>query len=342
MERRASSKRSADMKPKLIPYLAAVLGFLFCFELFARVNESYFSALADKALLKIKILERTTDARILFVGSSQFLDAIDPNVFTSELQKETGVHLKSFNGATSGLNVKGLQRASLAAVEHEGLTHVVMEASIPSLRENLDFEDIADVRATAENPKNLEETLQNFFVSQFATLRNRKALRPKVMLKLFVLYTADYIDQDIWSRRGTLKQIFYNSTSEATTERKQKYQPLVIRPDGPGIGPETDIQNQVYRNLQSISEIFDENKIQLIWVVPPLTEKEAAKLRDVNRTSFYQDTANKFGIVFYDYSGEGFEEELMADPTHLNADGRKVFSEILAAHLANEFVNDAL
>lgn len=330
------------MKPKLIPYLAAVLGFLFCFELFARVNESYFSALADKALLKIKILERTTDAKILFVGSSQFLDAIDPNVFSAELENETGVRLKSFNGATSGLNVKGLRRASLAAVEHKGLTHVVMEASIPSLRENLNLADTIDVHGPVDDPKNLEEGLQNFFVSQFAMLRNRKALRPKVMLKLFVLYSADYIDQDVWSRRGTLKQIFYNSTAEATAERKQKHQPLVIRPKGPGIGSETDTQNQVYKNLQSISEIFDENEIKLIWVVPPLSEKEAAKLRDSNRTSFYQNTANKFGIVFYDYSGEGFEEELMADPTHLNADGRKVFSEILAADLANEFVNDAL
>lgn len=82
-------------KPRLLKFLFFFCLILVALEGFVRAQGSYFFMLSDKLLLKVAILKRAEETRVLFLGTSRFLDAIAEQDFTDELEKLTGERIKT-------------------------------------------------------------------------------------------------------------------------------------------------------------------------------------------------------------------------------------------------------
>jgi hypothetical protein len=327
---------------RLIPFIVSLICLFLLLELFARFNTEHFFALSDKVLLKAQILRRAPDTRILFLGSSRFLDAIDARTFTATLERETGEEFRTFNGATTGLNVERFSYFARVARGREGLTHIVLEASKPVLIEgDLGFVDERAPSASEDAATDAEGFLRQAIVRRVEFIKHRKALRPKVLLKLLVLYTANSIDPDIWSRKGTLKQIFYRPRARATEVMKLRYEPNIVRAGVSDDEPATPEGKSMLANMRRVAGIFRDANVTVIWLAPPVSVDQAATNSNVEIEACYRRVAEEFDTIVFDYAGCGLDESLLRDTTHLNADGRSVFSEIFAEHLARELGADA-
>jgi len=325
------------MKSPLARFLIILVLILLGLELLVRVNGKYFYALSDSMLLNAKILEREPETKILFLGTSRFLDAIDHHLFSKELAAHTGIQLKSLNAATTGLQSERLAWFSKVAVANPGLTHVIIEASPPAMGSDgkLDLPgQVPPATNSAENgrfPDRFENRLQTWAMEHIALATYRKALRPKTVIKLFVLYTANLMDPNVWSRKRPLQAIFLPVNETVTPEMVSSLEPVIV---DPGPAPASVPTGESFDNLKKIADIFQNSKLKVIWVAPPVSVVQVPANHNPNYTNYYQTIANQVGASFYDYAGQGWDEQYLRDPSHLGARGRSVFTKVLAAHLA--------
>ncbi|MDG2124426.1 MAG: hypothetical protein P8J87_12045 [Verrucomicrobiales bacterium] len=300
--------------------------------------------LSDKLLLKVAILERAEETRVLFLGTSRFLDAIAEQDFTDELEKLTGERIKSLNGATTGSQGERSAYFAKLAAENEGLTHVILEASPPALQDGeLGFRDgssptlkVRD-RADGRGVQKIENWLQEMATEHIGLVKYRKALRPKTVLKLPVLYLADTIDPNTWSRKGVLRGLFEKSDTEITDDYSSKYVPEVISKATLEGVPEAVGSNEVYDNMVRLSEIFAGSGIEVIWVATPVAKEKISKNSGGKYRRYYESISHRYDVPFYDYACLETDEEFLRDTTHLNASGRGVFTRLLARQLAGHF-----
>ncbi len=343
------------MKSRLIKFLIVFALILGAAEVFVRINGKYFYALTDKILLKVKILERSPETEVLFIGSSRFLDAIDQGVFSKQLESKTGKKIKSMNGATTGIDADRFAYFSHIAAKNKHLTHVVLEASPPTLNHSkavflreLKKEKVKDQPAepgpAASARKEVfadkfETRLQTWVTESIALVEYRKSLRADVLLKLLVLYTADSIDPNTWSRKGIVRNLFSSSDFKMPENLSEKFTPDVITPSSiDAVPPAKKLRaSRFYENLQVISGIFSESGMEVIWVAPPVTEAMWTKNSSLKYTQYYKATAFRYGSFFYDCAGSDLGDEFYRDPTHLNVKGRALFSTVLADQLAEHF-----
>ena len=313
-------------------------------DIFVDVNGPYFYALSDKLLLKIAILERAPDTKVLFLGTSRFVDGIEHKKFSDELEAITGFRYKSLNGAATGS--QGVRTAYFAkiAATNKNLTHVILEASSPAQQDGkLGFSENSGTAQPYEEDPNerfairFENRLQNWLTRNVALVNYRKALRLKTILQLPVLYMAGSIDPNIWSRKGVARNLFTSADVEITEEIVSKLKPEIITPDSGEVEPKPISSNEQYDNLVRLSDIFSESGIKVIWVAPPVSAKKMSSNYSAKKTRMYQAIARRYDTVFYDYAGLGTDQNLLRDTTHLNSKGRRVFSVVLARQLADHF-----
>ncbi len=330
------------MKSPLARFLFFFVLLLVGLEVVVRANGRYFYALSDSMLLNAKILEREPETKILFLGTSRFLDAIDHHLFTKELAAHTGINLKSLNAATTGLQSERLAWFSKVAVSNPGLTHVIIEASPPAMGSDgkLDLPGHSSpVTSPAEEVRfadRFESHLQSWAMEHIALATYRKALRPKTVIKLFVLYTANIMDPNIWSRKRPLESIFLPANESVSPAMVSALEPVII---APGPAPASTTSGESFENLKTIADIFQNSKLKVIWVAPPVSVAQVPANHNSTFTSYYQTIANQVGATFYDYAGQGWEEQYLRDPSHLSARGRSVFTKVLAAHLARHVLS---
>jgi len=332
------------MKSRLIIFLILFALILGTFEIFVRVNGEYFFSLSDRVLLKTAILERSTDTPVLFIGTSRFLDGIDQGIFSDALKKETGQRFKCFNGATAGIQGARFAYFAEMAAKKETLTHVILEMSPPALHKSeLNFPDQENTETITEDPESrfatrFENRLQNWVSKHVGLVKYRKAMRPKTLLKLVVLYSSDFIDPAVWSRKGGLRNLFPSDDYEVTDEHFATIRPEIIKANSIKAVPDDFEANQYYEALEKVSKVFSDSGIKIIWVAPPVSIES----RDANHgpqfTAPYQVIAHQYGSTFYDYTGVEIDPGLFRDPGHLNEEGRKIFSTVLAKQLAGHFV----
>lgn len=331
------------MKSRLIIFLILIALILGVFEVFVRANGKYFFALSDRVLLRTAILERSPDTRVLFIGTSRFLDGIDQTQFSETLEKRTGQYLKCLNGSTAGIQGARFAYFAEIAAKNEFLTHVILEVSPPSLYKSvLDLPNQDAVETVSPEPQEkfatrCENQLQNWVGQHVGIVKYRKAMRPKTLSKLIALYSSDFVDPAVWSRKGALRSIFSPVSYEVTEDHLSKTQPDITRPESIDAVPENFTENQYFEGLEKVSRFFADSNIKVIWVAPPVSPESRSANHGKQFTSQYQVIAHRYGSVFYDYAGTGFDSEFFRDPTHLNAKGRKVFSTVLADQLADYF-----
>jgi hypothetical protein len=332
------------MKSRLTKFLVLFVLIVTALDIFVDVNGSYFYALSDKLLLKTAILERAPDTKVLFLGSSRFVDGIEQKKFTDELEVVTGLKYKSLNGATTGSQGERTAYFANIAVTNKNLTHVILEASSPAQKDGelgfaegpataQPFEEDSDERFAIK----FENRLQSWLTGNVALVRYRKALRLKTILQLPVLYLAGSIDPNIWSRKGVVRNLFTSADAGITEEIISKFKPEIIRSDNNTIDPKPISSSEQYDNLVRLSDIFAESGIEVIWVAPPVSAKKMSSNYGPKKTRMYQAVACRYDTVFYDYAGLGADQNLLRDTTHLNSKGRRVFSIALARQLAEHF-----
>ncbi len=332
------------MKSRLIIFLILFALILGAFEIFVRANGKYFFSLSDRVLLKTAILERSTDTPVLFIGTSRFLDGIDQGAFSDALKKETGQRFKCFNGATAGIQGARFAYFAEKAARKKSLTHVILEMSPPALHKSkLNFPDQDNAEVITEEPgtkfaTHFENKLQNWVSQHIGLVKYRKAMRPKTLLKLIVLYTSDFVDPAVWSRKGGLRNLFPSDDYEVTEEHFATIRPEIIKADSIEAVPDDFEANKYYEALEKVSKIFSDSEIKVIWVALPVSIKSRRANHGPQFTGPYQVIAHQYGSTFYDYTGVDVDPGFFRDPSHLNEEGRKIFSTVLARQLAKHFV----
>lgn len=332
------------MKSRLVKFLLLLLLILGAFEVFVRMNARNFHAFSDKLLLKVALLERNPETKVLFLGTSRFLDAIEDRQFTTEIERLTGREIVAMNAATTGSQGARFAYFARIAAENAHLTHVILEASPPALHDgDLNFPDAItpDVPAEEEGATfatRIENKLQRWVTGNVAIAKYRKTLRPATLQKFVVLHTADIIPPNAWARKGIVRNLFVKPDVALTEEIAAEFQAEIIRHEEGEAPPRRLRRGDTIDNLNRISEIFASSDIEVIWVAPPVSKAEISDSHNPKLTDYYRDIALRFGSDFYDYAGSAIDDEFLRDPTHLNANGRFVFTTMLARALADRIV----
>ena len=335
------------MNSRLVKSLILMALIISAAEIFVRANSDNFFALSDKLLLKVEILERNPDTRVLCLGTSRFLDAIDERQFSSEIERLTGKKIKVMNAATTGSQGARFEYFAEIAAKNLNLTHVILEADPPALQDGkLNFPDqlTSEDTTDSENQKfasRIETRLQAWVVDHIAIVKYRKALRPATFEKLFVLATSDAIAPNAWSRKGILRNFFVSSEVEVTDQIIADFRPEIITRESVTTPPDKLKPGVELKHLQRISEIFADSDIEVIWVAPPVSEAKIRSNHNSKYSAYYRDLAYRHGTEFYDYAGNVTDPQYLRDPTHLNAVGRHVFTAILAHDLAEKITGQS-
>jgi hypothetical protein len=335
------------MKSPIVKYLLAMLLVTAALELFVRANSENFFALSDKLLLKVEILKRSPDTRVLCLGTSRFLDAIDERRFSAEIERLSRKRIKVMNAATTGSQGARFEYFAEIAAGNPHLTHVILEATPPALQDGeLNFPDSITTRTSsvAGTPiftDKVENRLQKWVVENIALAKYRKALRPATVEKFFVLQTADWIPPNSWSRKGILRNFFTTQDFEITAKMINGLRPEIID-SADAEPPRTDLRSDVaFDHLSRVAEIFSASDIEVIWVSPPVSAAKSHSNHNGKYSDFYRQVALHHDSVFYDYAETPLDDAYLRDPTHLNAAGRHLFTTILARDLADRIADES-
>jgi hypothetical protein len=328
------------MKSRFAKFLLLISLIVGALELFVRANSDDFFALSDKLLLKVEILARNPDTRVLCLGTSRFLDAIDERQFGSEIERLTGEKIKVMNAATTGSQGARFAYFAEIAAKNKTLTHVILEATPPALQDGeLNFPDqIAPDTLPGESPISfaiqVEDRLKQWVTDHVAIAKYRKALRPSTMEKLFVLQTSNWIAPNAWSRKGIIRNFFTSPEVEVTEQAIAAMRPQIIERGTLELPIQPLRDDVAHDHLKRVSEIFSASNIQVIWVSPPVSSEKSHSNHNGKYSDFYRDIVQQHDAVFYDYAINSLDDRYLHDPTHLNASGRFLFTAILARDLA--------
>jgi len=335
------------MNSRLAKFLVVAALIIGAAESLVRANSDNFFALSDKLLLKVEILKRNPDTRVLCLGTSRFLDAIDERQFSSEIARLTGQKIRVMNAATTGSQGARFEYFAEIATQNSHLTHVILEADPPALQDGeLNFPD-QPISLASDNgvpptfATRVEHRLQSWLIDHIAIARYRKVLRPATFEKLFVLTTADSISPNAWSRKGILRNFFVSPEVEITEQLIADFRPEIITRESVTSPPQELRAGVELKHLQRISKIFAASDIEVIWVAPPVSEEKIKSNHNSKYSDYYRDLAHRYGSEFYDYAGNSTDERYLRDSTHLNATGRFVFTAILAHDLAEKIATDS-
>jgi hypothetical protein len=333
------------MKSRLTVFLLSFFLILAGFEVAMRWNGEAFRALTDPLLLKAAILKKSPETKVLFLGTSRFVDGIEQGRFAEAINETAGVSIRVLNGATTGSQGDRSAYFAELATNHPGLTHVILEASPPALMGGeLGFEKESDEAPKPETDPDarksgfadqLESNLQNKVHEHLALVRYRKSLRPKALLKLPVMLLSDIVDPNLWSRKGVLQSFFTSPSSDSEPELPAEFKPERIA--GKARSENQNINEDQLRMMLRLCEIFEDSDLEVIWVAPPVEPSERSENHNLNYTAMYTIAAERYGIEVLDYAGANLDHSFFRDSTHLNSAGRFLFSRILARDLASYF-----
>ncbi len=333
------------MRSRLSVFLLSLFLILTGLEAAMRWNGEAFHALTDPLLLKAAILEKSPETKVLFLGTSRFVDGIEQERFARAISESSGDRIRVLNGATTGSQGDRSAYFAELATNHPGLTHVILEASPPALmggdlgfertsQETQEPEPAPDARKSGFADQ-FESALQDWFHDHLALVRYRKSLRPKSLLKLPVLLLSDVVDPNVWSRKGVLKSLFTPSSAGPEPELPAGIVPETITKE---TGTTDGISNQEqFEMMLRLCEIFQGSDLQVIWVAPPVQPSERAANHNDSYNAMYASAAKRYGVEVLDYAGVTLDPSLFRDPSHLNSRGRLIFSRILARDLADRF-----
>ncbi len=325
----------------LIRYVAVLFLFFIGLEVFVRANHNSFYALSDKLLLKIEMLKRRPNDQLVITGSSRTLDGIDAKTLEKTFKDDYQLDIKTFNNGSTGQNINRVLYILEQLLQMDDANTLLIESSQIGLPEGDLGIDLSGIpgrekksgKSTSlenETPKKIEPQLAQFVSDNFYFVKTRKALKPKVFLRLIILWMSDVTQNDIWFRSGTLRQIFSGFYKKYDKEKFFPYSPVVIKPLGLQ-------QNSVSKwgdtPIEKIAQLLQDSGKKVIFYNPPVSEEKSIDDCNPDRHELFQKISNRTQFVFIDYSCKGYPKKWLRDPTHLNPNGRIFFSQKLAHDL---------
>ncbi|MCB1205169.1 MAG: hypothetical protein KDN18_12990 [Verrucomicrobiae bacterium] len=328
------------MRRRLIFFTFTLVILFLGLEWFVRANEAAFESLSSRVLFRIQILTRSPpDTSTVFVGTSRFADAIDQSLISKEFGS------RAFNAGTAGIVLPEILQFCEAASRRESLSTLVVEASSVAMSSGNEKED-ADLSAESHGEEvdrfadRIEHGLQQRLRDHLAVVRCRKALRPKSLLDLAILYSANVVDPGTWSRKGLIRGWFAAADFDVPAAQFDSLHPIRFGTGEPPSnvgGRKVSVEevkgNPVYAGMRMAHDTMRDSTATIVWVNPPVRQEvrsESGRLRKL----VYQEIAEETGSIVLDYSRLPLDAAFFRDPTHLNEKGRKLFSRLLARDLA--------
>lgn len=312
-----------------------VLGILITFasiEALVRSNESYFYALSDKILLKIEFLKKRQTDQIVFLGTSRTQDGLDPSLFQKELKSRYDIDLRTFNAATAGQNTNRILYSLKRLLEMENIETLIIESSSVGLHEGalgIDFKEDTSLEEDEVSNGHVEDSLQQFMVDTFATVRVRKAFKLKAVFRLVMIWSSNKYNHDLWFMPGILRQISFGAIKKYEPKDFTPYTPKILFSKGDSIE-----NTSQYSDFLKIIDLLKNTDKKIIFYNPPVALENAEKDCNASRHQMYQSIKLKKPTLFIDYTCKGFPKDSLRDSSHLNLKGRLYFTQMLAHDLA--------
>ncbi len=308
----------------LIKYTLSILLVLLCTEQFVGHHQNYFRALSDKLLLKLEMLKKRENDKLVFIGSSKTLDAVDSALFNDHFNEVSDKKMKSFNMATTGQNYKRIFHTIKKVLKSQVKVLVIETSYVNFLDGNLGFDE-SEKRNINKSNLSIEEDVQGFLSRNLHMVRLRKAFKPKSFLRLFMIFSSNIFNHDMWFRSNTIKQIISKFKVVQDFSSQDLIQPKIISSNING--------DERFRNLINL---LDTTEKKIIFINPPVAKEDHEReCNDENHHS-YKTLSKELDTKVYDYTCSAFDQKFMRDPTHLNSSGRSAFTKILVRDLQKE------
>ena len=171
----------------------------------------------------------------------------------------------------------------------------------------------------------------------FKTANWRKSFRIENFIKAPAIVAADYLEGSELYRAHLIKDLLDTTPYAYSDADKFMWQPAIVKPVG---GTGDDGGDCVMHILQDISALARKQQVDILFVVPPLMSKRRLTENTAEAKLFYQTIANKTGHQIVHYGDLDLPTRIFSDQdSHMNKEGRHLFSNVMADLLSTIFQN---
>jgi hypothetical protein len=297
--------------------------------------------------LKTELLKNRFDNDFVFIGSSRTQDSLDSNFVARWFFENRNVNIKAFNGGTPRYNYFKFRYFIKEAFKIDHSKKYILEVSGASLK-NGEFSrpnknPYSESDFNGDNFFPIEQKLQSLLYKNLWLVKVRKSLSPKIIFRLFMLWSSDSVVHDIWFRSGTLRQLtrgWYKKNSDVDLKKfsteKKPLQEFDLSSEEVFSIKKSIPYVRLKKVLMDVPDDFE--KSGLIFFRPPLRGDAQKKACDVAQLRMlYLFFSEHPEYNFLDYACLNFPKSFFRDPKHLNPEGRVFFSQVMSFDLDRLF-----
>ena len=310
-------------------YFICLLIVFLLFEILFNCFSNIFSNTTDRIRLKSAMFEFRDKTEVLFLGSSRFKDGVSPKLFSKHLDSIDSKPLRAFNGAITGANIERLEFFFNKAANKIGTKHIVIEVSRPQLQRKEE-----DIKATDIEEKDIDYQMATFFEEKSKLIQWRKSLRFDNLKNIPAILFADHMEGSELYKKGALGDLTKSTKSTFNAVAKEEWRHSLIKPSV--INSISQSDQVIYDTFKRIVNTAKEKGIEITFVIPPLVNGSKKNETTPEMYARFQNLSNVTGLTIYDFSSANINESYFRDKdSHLNKEGRYIFSQLLAELLAN-------
>lgn len=310
-------------------YFICLLIVFLLFEILFNCFSNIFSNTTDRIRLKSAMFEFRDKTEVLFLGSSRFKDGVSPKLFSKHLNSTNSKPLRAFNGAITGANIERLEFFFNKAANKIGTKHIVIEVSRPQLQRKKE-----DIKATDIEEKDIDYQMATFFEEKSKLIQWRKSLRFDNLKNIPAILFADHMEGSELYKKGALGDLTKSTKSTFNAVAKEEWRHSLIKPSV--INSISQSDQVIYNTFKRITKKAKETGIKITFVIPPLVNGSKKKETTPEMYARFQNLSSVTGLTIYDFSSANINESYFRDKdSHLNKEGRYIFSQLLAELLAN-------
>jgi hypothetical protein len=291
-----------------------------------RAHEPAFAAATNRALAKAALLDRHGPVDVLFLGTSRMQDGVSPRLFSDELARNApGTRVEAFNLAFTSSSLDSLEALAARFGHRAGLRLAVVELSAPQV------ENGPPVWERDPPPgQDIEGRLTAWLRAHVRTLAERKALVWDNLVRLpSLLWFGADLDGSETRVLDQALAFFGRRESPPPAFDASGWVPRRISSRSPSGGAgQGEAPSPIASRLAAIARVFDG---RVVFVSPPYTRAfEDPKERSPEMKALFAQVALESGAPVWDYTDLELPKRWFRGKSHLNREGRAVFSTMLA------------
>lgn len=324
--------RSKEIDKPGIGLAAFVLGLMVLLvftEILVRSNQGVFEGASHRMLAKLATFERKPRVDFLFFGTSRIQDGIAPKLVSRHLQEISPAFgkLVGFNAAAMTAGIDDLLTIAPRYLNQPTLRTVFIELSVPHLG-NQSTLPVASIPSQSTLEDQLAFSLQNI-----AFIKYRTAFRPGNLGSISSLL---FFSSSMSGCETRLKDIVsaWLGKDEFSSENfnQQLGPPDIIISQNTEI-PLSDELDKVATKLSTLSNLFLEKGIKVIFIVPPASTDPLPE-RD-SLVPFYKELARRTHNEVWNFVSLTLPNTFFKDSTHLSKnEGQPQWSFAVANQLS--------